>query len=164
MMDQNSEARLDLVHPKLAEKIRSMAEMLAQENIVIKVVQGLRSWDDQAKLYAEGRDDGGNVVDKSKVVTNAKPGTSWHNYGLAVDVAPFDAGIPDWNVEHPAWKRIVAVGESVGLTSGSTWRSFPDWPHFQLTGQLPESPDDATRTAFTVGGMQQVWDDTLLEA
>jgi peptidoglycan LD-endopeptidase CwlK len=164
LMDPISEARLGEVHPALAEKVRSMAEMLALENIQIRVVQSLRSWAEQAALYAEGRDADGNIVDKSKVVTDAKPGTSWHNYGLAVDVAPFDSGIPDWNVSHPAWGRIVAVGESCGLQSGSTWRTFPDWPHFQLTGRLPVSPDAAVMAAFQSGGQQAVWTDTGLDS
>jgi peptidoglycan L-alanyl-D-glutamate endopeptidase CwlK len=156
-MDAISEARLGEVHPKLAEKIRSMAEMLELENITIRVVQSMRSWKEQAELYAQGRTEPGQVV------TNAKPGTSWHNYGLAVDVAPFDSGVPDWNAAHPAWKRIVAVGESVGLVSGSSWRTFPDWPHFQLTGQLPVSPDDSVRAEFETGGIQAIWTSTLLD-
>jgi peptidoglycan LD-endopeptidase CwlK len=163
MLDPLSEARLAEVHPALAAKVRSMAEMLALENINIRVVQSLRSWAEQAALYAEGRDAEGNVVDKSKVVTNAKAGTSWHNYGLAVDVAPFDGDVPDWNSNHPAWKRIVAVGESVGLISGSNWRTFPDWPHFQLTGRYPESPDDAVRSVFQSSGIDAVWNDSGLD-
>src|SRR5260221_11698506 len=163
-MDQLSETRLAEVHPKLAEKVRSMADLLAQENITIRVVQSLRSWTEQAMLYAKGRDADGNVVDPRKVVTHARPGTSWHNFGLAVDVVPFDSGIPDWNSSHPAWRRIVAVGESVGLISGSRWRTFPDLPHFQLTGQLPVSPDDAVRAAYETGGQQAVWTDSGLDA
>jgi peptidoglycan L-alanyl-D-glutamate endopeptidase CwlK len=162
-MDNISDARLAGVHPRLASRVRSMAEQLATENITIKVVQGFRTWPEQAVLYNRGRDANGNVVDKSKVVTNAKAGTSWHNFGLAVDVAPFDGGVPDWNASHPAWKRIVAVGESVGLISGSTWRTFPDWPHFQMTGRYPESPDDAVRFVFETGGIDAVWNDSGLD-
>jgi peptidoglycan LD-endopeptidase CwlK len=163
-MDNLSEARLAVVHPLLAERVRSMADLLAGENINIRVVQGLRTWQEQAELYDRGRDEDGNVVDKSKVVTNAKPGASWHNYGLAVDVAPFDDGIPDWNADHPVWKRIVAVGESCGLVSGSMWKTFPDWPHFQMTGRLPASPDDAVKQVYRQGGVDAVWTDSGLEA
>lgn len=164
MMDQVSEKRLAEVHPKLAEKVRAMAELLELENINIRVVQSVRSWANQQALYNQGRDAQGNIVKPKEVVTHAKPGTSWHNFGLAVDVAPFDGGIPDWNSGHPAWKRIVSVGESVGLVSGSKWRTFPDWPHFQLTGQLPVSPDDAVRAAYETGGQQAVWTDSGLDA
>lgn len=155
-MDALSEARLAEVEPTLAARVRQMADQLAEENIVIRVVQGLRSWSEQAALYAKGRNADGNVVEKSEVVTNAKPGTSWHNYALAVDVAPFDANIPDWNLEHPAWKRIVAVGESVGLASGSQWRTFPDWPHFQLS-EIPVSPTAEDVIALNNEGVDGVW-------
>lgn len=158
MMDNASEARLQNVHPVLADKVRRMAEMLALEGITIRVTQGLRSWSDQMALWLKGRDSRGNIVDSSKVVTKAAPGHSWHQFALAVDVVSMDAeGQPDWNIQHPAWKRIVAVGESLGLVSGSEWRSFPDWPHFQLTGSLPVSPNDAVRAAYMNGGTDAVW-------
>lgn len=156
-MNAISEARLQEVHPKLAERVRSMAELLESENIEIQVTQGYRSWQEQAELYAQGRTAPGSIV------TNAEPGHSYHNFGLAVDVAPFDGGIPDWDANHPAWKRIVAVGLSVGLVSGSEWRTFPDWPHFQMTGRLPVSPDDSVRGTFTEGGVDAVWNETGLD-
>ncbi len=157
-MDQLSESRLAKVHPKLAEKVRSMAELLGQENITIRVVQGLRTYEEQEALYAQGRTVPGRMV------TNALPGHSYHQFGLAVDVAPFDGGVPDWNENHPAWKRIVSVGESVGLVAGAAFRTFPDQPHFQLTGQFPVSPDEALRSVFQEGGIAAVWTDSGLDA
>ena len=53
-MDQYSEMRLAEVHPKLAEKVRAMADLLVQENITIRVVQGLRSWGEQAGIVRTG--------------------------------------------------------------------------------------------------------------
>jgi len=166
-MDSTSEARLQNVHPKLAAAIRKMAEMLAGEGITIRVTQGLRSWSQQMGLWLQGRDSHGNVVDPKKIVTKAAPGHSWHQYGLAVDVAPFtttaSGDLPDWNVNHPVWQRIVAVGTSLGLEAGAQWRTFPDWPHFQLTGKWPVSPDDEARQTFLDGGMDQVWKESGLE-
>jgi len=156
-MNSISETRLGEVHPQLAARVRKMADRLLEEGIEIQVTQSLRSWSEQQGLYNQGRDANGNIIDKLKVVTNARPGHSWHNFGLAVDVAPFDSSIPDWNASHPAWKRIVAVGRSLGLTSGSEWRTFPDWPHFQYTGHLPESPDDTVREAYQSGGQEAIW-------
>lgn len=162
-MDQVSEARLGEVHPELAKRVRQMATMLEQESIIIRCVQGFRSWKEQDDLWHQGRDADGNVIDKSKVVTNAPAGHSWHNLALAVDVCPFDNGLPDWDSNHPAWKRIVAVGESLGLVSGSKWRTFPDWPHFQITGKLPVSPDDSVRETFLNSGVKGVWAETGLD-
>jgi peptidoglycan LD-endopeptidase CwlK len=162
-MDTGSEAKLQLVHPALAAKVRQMADQLATSGVIIRVTQGLRSWNDQLALWLKGRDVQGNIIDASKVVTKAAPGHSWHNFGLAVDVAPFVDNTPDWNLNHPAWQKIVSVGEAVGLDSGSTWRTFPDWPHFQLTGKWPVSPDDEVRQTFLDGGMDTIWKESGLE-
>lgn len=135
--------------PRLAETIRQLADRLSVENITIRVTQGLRTWADQDGLYAIGRTLPG------KIVTNAKSGESWHNYGCAVDVAPFDGGIPDWDVNHPAWVRIVAVGESIGLRSGVAWK---DEPHFELTEKYPPDPPQAVKDLYAQGGVQAVWD------
>ena len=151
-MDAVSEARLGMIWPVLAAKIRTLAEMLEQESITIRVTQALRSWTEQDGLYQQGRTRPGPIV------TNAAAGTSWHNFGMAVDVVPMaQAGQPDWNVEHPAWKRLIAAGESLGLFSGSEFRTFKDYPHFQLTGRFPVSPTDEVRQLFKDAGMEAVW-------
>jgi peptidoglycan L-alanyl-D-glutamate endopeptidase CwlK len=155
-MDSVSCARLAMVYKPLADKIMQMAEMLEGEGIVIRVVQGSRTWAEQDALYAQGRTAAG------KVVTNAKGGYSYHNFGLAVDCGPMladDSNI-DWNAAHPAWKRMEAVGVSLGLVSGANWIRLVDAPHFQLTGRFPEgAPDDEIRAlAQSPEGLQAVWD------
>lgn len=150
-MDAISKARLQLINPRLAKAIEQMAVILSLENIESRVTQALRSWDEQDKLYAEGRSAPG------KIVTNAPGGHSWHNFGLAVDLAIIEAGVIDWNANHPAWQRMIQVGEMLGLLSGSTFRTFPDNPHFQLTGKFPISPNDEVRMIFKHVGMEGVW-------
>lgn len=156
-MDSISEARLQEVMPALADKVRQMATMLEQEGIVIRVVQGLRSWKQQDDLYAQGRTAPG------KIVTNCKGGYSYHNFGMAVDCVPSTHGPdqpfdPDWNPAHPTWKRMEQVGISLGLDSGAMWRSFPDAPHFQYVGKFPEGcPNDEVRQLFKDAGMAGIW-------
>lgn len=163
MMDMISAARLQNVMPELAQKIRNLHDMLEAEGIEIRVVQALRSWQQQQDLYAQGRDINGKVVDKSKIVTNCPGGHSYHNFGMAVDCVPSTHGPdqpfdPDWNATHPYWSRMEDVGISLGLDSGAKWRSFPDAPHFQLTGRFPEgAPTDEVRQIFKDAGMEQVW-------
>ena len=161
-MDAISESRLKGVFPSLADKIRQMEHMLKFENppIYIRVVQGYRTVEEQDALYAIGRTTAG------KVVTNCRGGHSYHNFGLAVDVvpsqfAPEQPYSPDWNSSHPAWKKMQEAGQAVGLTSGATWRTFPDAPHFQLTGDFPgNAPDDYVRDlAQGPRGLQAVWDE-----
>ncbi len=157
-MDNISETRLNEVHPALAALIRKLHDMLAPE-FEIRVTQGLRSWSEQATLYAQGRTTPG------KIITNAPPGTSWHNYGLAVDVVPMTVGTnqPDWDVSHSDWQRIHAVAQSLGLVCGADFRTFKDWPHLQLTGRFPASPSDEVKQLFHDGGILAVWQESGLE-
>jgi peptidoglycan L-alanyl-D-glutamate endopeptidase CwlK len=154
VMDDISEVRLKDVHPILAGKIREMANLLGQQGITIRVIQGVRTWEEQARLYDQGR----NPPSGEPIVTDAPPGFSYHNFGLAVDVVPMMPLGPDWNVSHPVWGQIVQMGRSVGLEAGATWRTFKDYPHFQLTGNLPLSPTQEVRAAFASGGVAAVWD------
>lgn len=152
-MDAISESRLALVHPLLAQKVRAMAEGLAAEGIYIRVVQGLRDEAKQAELYAEGRTAPG------KIVTNAPPGHSYHEYGLAVDCMPGIRGDGPWKpngvASHPDYAAMIAAGEAQGLVSGSRWIHMPDFPHFQLAG-IPISPTDEMRAALKEG-LAVVW-------
>jgi peptidoglycan L-alanyl-D-glutamate endopeptidase CwlK len=157
-MDQVSEDRLKEVHPLLAAKVRAMANELAAKGIIIRVTQGMRSWDEQDKLWQQGRTKPGPIV------TMARPGFSYHNFGLAVDVVPMTPMGPDWDVSHPQWKKIVEVGISLGLESGAAWRTFKDYPHFQLTGNLPLTPTPQLRATFQTEGIIGVWKMTGYEA
>jgi len=161
-MDAVSEARLRQVCPALAAKTHTLAAMLEQDNVYIRVVQGMRTWAEQDTLYTQGRTAPGNIV------TNVQGGYSYHNYGLAVDCVPSQFApdkpyFPDWNSSHPVWKSMEAKGISLGLDSGVLWRTFPDAPHFQLTGPWPEGePDDNLRQLFMDGGIQAVWQEVGL--
>ena len=154
-MDAISEQRLSLVMPELADKIHQLAEQLEAENIVIRVTQGLRTVEEQDALYAQGRTLPGSVV------TNCRGGSSYHNFGLACDCVPSLPGytyIPDWNDQHPTWKRMEELGASLGLTVGANWRTFPDAPHFQISGNFPVGePNDELRQIYATGGLVAAW-------
>lgn len=82
--------------------------------------------DTQQAIYEQGRTAPG------KVVTNAKPGDSFHNYGLAFDVVPRAyKSQPDWNPSGEAWGKIGVIGKRLGLVWGGDWTK-PDKPHFHL--------------------------------
>ena len=90
----------------------------------MKVISGLRTYEEQAALYAKGRTAPGPKV------TNAKPGYSWHNFGVAWDFVVFDSnGQPLWN--SPLMTRCGKIGEELGLEWGGRWK-FQDKPHLQL--------------------------------
>lgn len=154
-MDSISEARLREINPYVADKVKQLYERLMLEGIEIRVVQGLRTYGYQSQLYAQGRTAPG------KIVTRCKPGWSWHNFGMAVDVAPDDPAKPgyqpDWNDTHPTWKRIQEIAVSMGFVAGADFRTFPDKPHLQMTGKFPVNPTNEVRALFDAGGVVEVW-------
>jgi peptidoglycan LD-endopeptidase CwlK len=113
---------LDDLHPALAEKAKKLIALCKAEGIDLRVTSTLRTFAEQAELYAQGRTKPG------KVVTRAKPGSSWHQFGCAVDICPFKGGKPDW--ESPHWNKIGAIGKKLGLLWGGDWLR-PDRPHFE---------------------------------
>lgn len=129
-MNVASEQRLKEVHPELARRVRELVRRTAQRGITLEVVQGLRTFEYQQALYEQGR------TRKGPVVTNAKPGRSLHNYGLAVDLCPLSAGKPDWD-DARAFAALGAEAQKLGLEWGGTW-SKPDRPHVELS-PLPVS-------------------------
>lgn len=123
-----TERALSKVNPKLKTLAEQFINIAAQQGIGVIVTQGFRSLQEQEKLYQQGR------TTKGPVVTNAKPGSSNHNFGRAFDVALVDKnGGPTWKSDTPGvWDRLGQIGESLGLKWGGRWKGFTDRPHFEL--------------------------------
>lgn len=158
-MDNLSEERLNEVHPELARRVRLLAAKCAANGIILHITQGLRTWDQQDFLYAQGRSKPG------KIVTEAPGGHSMHNFGLAVDIVPgdpkFPAFVPDWDAMDSQWKWVLLAGQSCNLAEGAQWRTFPDRPHLSPK-ELHANPDDNMRYLFREGGLQAVWNEYKL--
>lgn len=159
--------RLTLVHPRLSTLMYQLELQMSEQ---IGITQGLRRSDEQKALYAQGRQPLGvvnqlrlavgwspiNEEENEDTVTKAQPGYSWHEFGMAVDVVPFDSQMhPDWNETHPVWVEIMTKGSALGLTSGKSWN---DEPHFQLTGRFPVTPTDEVRQIYAANGLNGVWE------
>jgi len=65
-----------------------------------------------------------------KIVTKAPGGCSYHNYGLAIDVAEVRKGRIIWNLD---WNKVVPIAKKYGFEWGGNWKKFKDRPHFQIT-------------------------------
>lgn len=72
------------------------------------------------------------------LVTNAAPGQSLHNYGLAFDAVPMRHGKPIWNTaapeDHALWELYGALVAAAGLDWAGKWQMFRELPHAQLPG------------------------------
>jgi hypothetical protein len=130
-----NDQRLSQLHPIVASRGRSMIDICAHQGLAVLVTQGLRTWAEQDALYAKGRTT--RPIGPQYIVTKAKGGQSWHNFGLAFDIVVLDSvGKADWDTSHPGWASAARVGKSVGLEWGGDWRGFKDLPHFQYTANL----------------------------
>ena len=83
---------------------------------------------------------GGSRTTAGSVVTNAKGGQSYHNYGVAVDFCLLhgDKTI-SWKLDEDMdkdgikdWQEVVQVFEAHGWSWGGHWK-HPDNPHFEKT-------------------------------
>lgn len=149
---QLNEQRLATLHPIVATRGRTLVDLASHAGFGVLITQGLRTWQEQDKLYAKGRTI--PPIGKANIVTNARGGQSWHNFGLAFDVVLLDAiGKADWDMSHPGWKRVAELGKSVGLEWGGDWKGFKDIPHYQYTGGLSL----VECRALIANGLAAVW-------
>lgn len=118
-----------LLHPAFRSLIEQAIAWAAARGVTLVPVQGTRTEEEQRALYNQGRSAGGSIV------TNAGPGQSLHNYGVAVDLVPAElVNTPDWSPDSPLWNVVGQAADAVGLEWGGNWDSFVDRPHVQMAG------------------------------
>ena len=127
-METTSIARLNLCHPKIRQialDAYSHAVHFTPVGIHPFIDSTLRTFTQQAILYAQGRTNPGPKV------TNAKPGQTYHNYGLAIDFHNQINGKDRWVVDKN-WMIVVDIFTSYGFKWGGSFISIPDAPHFEM--------------------------------
>lgn len=142
MRDDVTIVRCEKLHPAIRQEAADTINKIEQgfpPNIKIRVVQSLRTIEEQNALYAQGRTKPGNRV------TNAKGGKSYHNYGLAIDFAiMYDENndgkfeLLSWDIAKDAdkdgkseWMEVVDAFKSIGWEWGGEWHSIKDFPHLE---------------------------------
>ena len=146
------------LHPFVQERTNQLIQQAADIGIVVVITDGFRSAEEQNKLYEKGRTVEGNIV------THAKGGESYHNYGLAVDFAlKTTSGEIVWDMEYDRngnsrsdWKEVVLMAKGLDFEWGGDWAQFKDNPHLQMDFGLSlaelqrgERPPDHTLMADT---------------
>ena len=125
MKDTISQSRLLTLHPKVRADFQSFIEEAEKGlDIKLRITSALRSFAIQEELYAQGRTKAG------KIVTKAKPGSSFHNYGLAVDLVRMDGSNVDWNYD---LSKLLPYADKYDIDWGGSWSKFKDYPHFEKT-------------------------------
>lgn len=112
------------IQPAVERRVVSIISDMERLGLPVRLVQGYRSIEEQNKLYAQGRTTAGTIV------TNAKGGESFHNYGVAVDFVFRKQG---YNATDAQWELLGKTGEKYGFSWGGRWKGFIDKPHFEIT-------------------------------
>jgi peptidoglycan L-alanyl-D-glutamate endopeptidase CwlK len=124
------------LHPEVQFAMKLLKENVQKKGITIQIIEGFRSIDDQNQLYEQGRTKAG------KIITYAKGGQSYHNYGLAIDFAIYDKENEklSWDIQKDGnkngvadWDEVVQEAKKLGFAWGGDWRSFKDYPHLEMT-------------------------------
>lgn len=136
-IDQITLFRINTLHPAIRKEVKSIylnkVLPFLPKDITCRFTYTLRTFEEQAALYAQGRTKPG------KKVTNALPGQSFHQYGLAFDYVllkdtdgdnKFETVIWDVNDD---WKSIAREYKAHGYTWGGDFKSFKDYPHIEKT-------------------------------
>ncbi|MCE5314048.1 MAG: M15 family metallopeptidase [Armatimonadota bacterium] len=110
--------------PEFAAKLALFEKKLLANGIKVILTDGYRSIEQQDALYAKGRTKPG------KIVTNARGGFSWHNFGNAADYAFVVNGKVTWD---GPWATFGKIARQCGLEWGGTFKSIIDRPHVQWT-------------------------------
>lgn len=143
MIDQKTLDRIQLLHPKLRDEALLLYKEIAKEltgKAACRFSHTLRTFAEQDALYAQGRTKPGRIV------TKARGGQSYHNFGLACDIVllvdndgdgVFETASWDEKGDYDSdkkseWMEIVNIFKKYGWEWGGDWH-FRDAPHFQKT-------------------------------
>jgi peptidoglycan L-alanyl-D-glutamate endopeptidase CwlK len=122
------------LHPVVEEKKDELIAKAADRGINVVITQDFRSIEEQDALYEKGRSKEGSIV------THAKGGESYHNFGLAIDFALLSVdGQVIWDMQYDGngnaradWLEVVGIAKDLGFEWGGDWKHFKDNPHLQM--------------------------------
>lgn len=146
---------INQLHPVTAQKALKVTDLCKAKGVDILVYNTLRTLDEQAKLYRQGRSWGvikvkclnlrsagynylADAIERvgpqkeNRKLTNAAPGESWHNLAYAFDAVPLLNKSPAWSYKgnEQLWETYGNACKELGLTWGGDW-NFKDYPHAQ---------------------------------
>jgi len=150
-----SKALADLL-PNVQDKATAALADLKARGIPYAVTYTIRTYAEQAALYAQGRQDLLTVnslrdaaglprigqTENAYVVTQCDgkrkaeggKGRSPHQLGTALDVVPLGDTGPIWPpASDPRWAQIAQSFKTNGFEWGGDWADFPDLPHYQIS-------------------------------
>lgn len=132
---RTSEKRLMYLHPNLQ---KFFIELLKISPYDFSISQGVRTPEEQNKLYQQGRTVPGKVVtncDGYKI--KSKHQVKSDGFGYAGDIAILVDGKVTW--EEKYYKEVARAGrvlmQKYKIEWGGDWEKFKDFPHFEYKGE-----------------------------
>ena len=149
--------KLDDLRPEIRAAALDVMRGCQETGFDLLIYCTLRTFAEQAMLWRRGRTkeqivDTAELLEKTYLradlakvlidvgpqygtkVTNAAPGFSLHNYGMAFDAVPLVQGRPLWGTGNVEWKLYGEAVKHAGLEWGGEWVNFADFPHAQVKG------------------------------
>lgn len=156
-MDKITIERIQLLHPIVREEEMQCYQESCEAikgRALLRYAYTIRTWAEQNGLYALGRTVknpvGYHATKKpmGNIVTWAKGGDSYHNYGLAKDIVllidrdgngTYESASWETDVDFDGdgeadWREVVEINTRYGWEWGGNWnKPKQDMPHFQKT-------------------------------
>jgi peptidoglycan LD-endopeptidase CwlK len=140
--DPRTENNINTLTLAAQQQARQFMTRVLKEIPGVKVISGTRSYDEQNRLFRQGR-----YHNPGNIITNVRGGSSCHNFGIAWDIGIFTDSkgyIPNG----PLYDEAAKVGLTETLEWGGNWERFVDKPHYQLK---LSKPIQAVRQHFEAG-------------
>lgn len=119
-------SKIATLHADFCDRVYKWYETMTRDGVKVYIYEGFRTHERQQELYNQGR------LTKGRIVTNAMPGQSFHQYGRAFDWVPLVAHEKaeglfecDWN-DVAQYAKGKTLAESMAMTCLS-WET----PHIQ---------------------------------
>lgn len=125
--DNRSEQNIKTLLPYAQIEARKVLQTAKNFLYKTSIISGTRSYNEQNNLYRQGR-----FGNKGKIVTNAKAGYSYHNFGLAWDVGLFRNATYHTNEKDYQHLAASILATQPKLEWGGNWKSIKDYPHYQI--------------------------------
>jgi len=148
--------RIEDLTPAMQARAREVLWLAEKRGMELLIYCTWRSPEEQARLFRQGRglaeiegaaerlgtiwgraDLGQLLLDVGpqagdRVVTNAGPGQSAHQYREAWDAVPLVGGKAMWDPAHESWEQYGEIVMEAGLQWAGTWVAFREYPHAQI--------------------------------
>lgn len=151
MQDYFSRINKNTINPIFLSLVEQLLKNCAARGVIYYAISGTRTPEQQAALYAQGRSTPG------KIVTNAQPFSSLHQFGLAMDFCKdldmTKEGLqPSWNIAD--YEVLAEEARKLGLVCGMDFKTFKEGPHIQYATKLSLKE---LKELYLKDGLEKVW-------